>query len=303
MAERILLTGASGVLGRALVAPLAAQGALHAAARRIPPDAAGAIWHAADLLDEGAARALIRDIRPTLLVHAAWYVAHGAFWTAPENEAWVEASDALAAAFVAAGGRRMLGIGSCAEYALSDGADAAPWPEARRIDPATAYGRAKADLAARLARRGGFELAWARLFLLFGPGEHPDRLVPSVARALAEGREAPLASGRPVRDFASTRFLGQGLAALAGSRVTGPVNVASGEGRSIADVARVLGQAAGREALLRLGALPDRPGEVPVMVADVGRLRREVGFDAPPMVEHDLRALLGAFQAQAYPKS
>jgi nucleoside-diphosphate-sugar epimerase len=299
MAERILLTGASGVLGRALLAPLAARGTLHAVARRIPADAAGAMWYAVDLLDEGAARALIRDIRPTLLVHAAWYVAHGAFWTAPENAAWVEASDALAAAFAAAGGRRMLGIGSCAEYALSDGEDAAPWSERRRIDPATPYGRAKADLAARLGLRGGFELAWARLFLLFGPGEHPDRLVPSVARAVAEGREAPLASGRPVRDFASTRFLGQGLAALAASRVTGAVNVASGEGRAIADVARILGRAAGREALLRFGALPDRPGEVPVMVADVGRLRQDVGFDSPPMVERDLRALLAGFQASA----
>jgi hypothetical protein len=60
-----------------------------------------------------------------------------------------------------------------------------------------------------------------------------------------------------------------------------------------------LGREAGREALLRFGALPDRPGEVPVMVADVARLRREVGFDAPPMVERDLRALLASFQAQA----
>ena len=299
MAERLLLTGASGFVGRALVGPLAARGFdVHAVARRVLPSAADATWHEADLLDEGAARALVRDVRPAVLVHAAWYVEHGKFWTAPENEAWVAASEALAAAFAEAGGRRMLGIGSCAEYADAAGADDAPWPETRPLDPATPYGRAKAALAARLARRGGFDLAWARLFLMFGPGEPPARLVPSVARALAEGREAPTASGRPVRDFASTRFLGQALAALAASGVTGPVNVASGEGRAIADVARFLALEAGREDLLRLGAFPDRPNEVPAMVADIGRLRREVGFGAPPEVERDLRALLAGFRQQ-----
>ena len=292
-----MLTGASGFVGRALVGPLAARGfAVHAVARRAPPDPAGATWHAADLLDAGAARALVRDLRPAVLVHAAWYVEHGKFWTAPENDDWVQASEALAAAFAEAGGRRLLGIGSCAEYADVASADDAPWPESRALDPATPYGRAKAELAARLARRGGVELAWARLFLMFGPGEPPARLVPSVARALAEGEPARTASGRPVRDFASTRFLGQALAALAASRVTGPVNVASGEGRAIADVARFLAREAGREDLLRLGAFPDRPNEVPAMVADIGRLRREVGFTTPPEVERDLRAYLASFR-------
>ena len=32
-------------------------------------------------------------------MHAAWHVAHGRFWTAPENAAWLEASTALAAHF------------------------------------------------------------------------------------------------------------------------------------------------------------------------------------------------------------
>jgi nucleoside-diphosphate-sugar epimerase len=136
------------------------------------------------------------------------------------------------------------------------------------------------------------QVAWARLFHLFGPGEHPDRLVPSVARALIGGREARVASGRPVRDFASTRFVGDALAALALSEVTGPVNVASGEARAIAELVRWIGAVLGRPGLVSLGALPDRAGEVPFMVADVTRLRREVGFTAPPCVEADLRALL-----------
>jgi len=260
-------------------------------ARRAAAD--GAIWHEADLLNDAAMRALLRDVRPTVLVHAAWYVAHGRFWTASENADWVEASTALGEAFAAQGGRRLVGLGSCAEYDWEDAAEA-PWPETRRIAPATSYGRAKAALAGRWAGLHGVSFAWARLFHLFGPGEHPDRLVPSVMRALVEGREAATASGRPRRDFASTAFLGRGLAALAATDVQGPVNVASGVPVAIRTVVEAIGRITGRPDLLRPGALPDRPGEPPWIVADTTRLRRDVGFAEIARLEDDLAALLPA---------
>ena len=289
MPERLLLTGASGFVGKAMLAPLAARGfEVHAVARR--PGAGAATWHAVDLLDEAAMRALVRELRPAVLVHAAWYVAHGKFWTAPENAAWVEASTALADAFA---GRRLVGLGSCAEYDWT-GEGTSPWSETRRIAPATPYGQAKAALAARwaaLGERRGIAVAWARLFHLFGPGEHPDRLVPAVLRALLEGREAATGSGLALRDFVGTGFLGRALAALAASDVVGPVNVASGRPVAIRAVVEAIGRLTGRADLLRLGALPDR-AEPPFIVADTTRLVREVGFTECADLERDLAALI-----------
>lgn len=294
MAERALVTGATGFVGRALLAPLVARGfAVHGLARGAGPAVPGVIWHAADLLDAAAARRVVAEVRPALLIHAAWYVEHGKFWTAPENAEWLDASTALVAHAAEAGARRIIGIGSCAEYADRAAGDGLPWPETRPIAPATPYGQAKAALAARLAaREGQVSTAWVRLFHLFGPGEASGRLVPSVLAALREGREAECASGRPVRDFASTGFVGRGVAALAASAVTGPVNIASGEGWPIRALVERLGALAGRADLLRFGRIPDRPGEVPYMVADTGRLRREVGFGEVMDLGREVAALL-----------
>ena len=296
MPERVLVTGATGFIGQHIPPLLRARGyETHVTARGGLPETPGITAHGVDLLRQDEAQRLVKDLRPAIIIHTAWYVAHGRFWTAPENADWLEASTALAAYAAEAGTRRFVGIGTCAEYATEAGDDAYPWPETRPIAPATPYGEAKATLARRLKEmaeaRARFSFAWARLFHLFGPGENPARLVPSIMLALREGREAQCASGRPVRDFISTQNAAAAIAALATSDVTGPVNIGSGAPISIAAMARLIAEIAGRPYLLRLGALPDRPNEPPYMVAHTGRLRREVGFTAPVSLAAELRAL------------
>jgi nucleoside-diphosphate-sugar epimerase len=133
-------------------------------------------------------------------------------------------------------------------------------------------------VAERFAEQAGFELAWGRIFFVYGPGEPDGRLVPSVGRGLLAGEPVPTTRGNQIRDFMHVEDVGRAFAALADGGLTGAVNVASGEPVTVREVVGELADAAGRPDLLRPGALPERKGDPPRLVADVSRLREEAGF-------------------------
>lgn len=278
--SRVLLTGATGFVGRHALAALADAGdEVHAVARHRGPDTPGVIWHEADLL---AGCEVVAEVEPEILVHLAWYAEHGKFWSSPENVRWVEASLALLRAFAAAGGRRAVMAGTCAEYEWSQ----AVYREDAPKDPGTLYGACKHGLhvvARAWAQRAGFALAWGRLFFVYGPAEAPGRFVPLVATALLRGEPAPMTSGTQRRDFLHVADAGAAFAALADSTLEGSVNLASGEGIALRDLAAMIAERAGRADLLRVGALPDREGDPASLLADVGRMRDELGFT--PQIE------------------
>jgi nucleoside-diphosphate-sugar epimerase len=295
--RRALVTGASGFIGRHAVAALSDRGfEVHAVSSRPHEDGEGVAWHVVDLLEAGAPEELLGRIAPTHLLHLAWYAEPGAFWTAPANVQWLEASLALLRAFAAAGGKRVVAAGSCAEY---DWSTAGVCREADTpLAPQTLYGECKRSLCAVAEQLYAAErmpsFAWGRIFFLYGSHEHAQRLIPSVALALLEGREAACTEGLQRRDFMDTRDAGEAFAALLDGEAEGPVNIASGQAVSIAEIVSLVAEACARPELVRLGALPSRPGEPELLVADVDRLRKEVGF-AP---SHDLRE--GLFETVAW---
>lgn len=273
--SRVLLTGATGFVGRnALVALTDAGHEVHAVARRRGAQAPGVIWHEVDLL---AGCEVVAEVDAEILVHLAWYAEHGEFWSSPENLRWVEASLALLRAFAAVGGRRVVMAGTCAEYQWSRGVYAEDAP----VAPATLYGAAKHGLhtvAAAFAEQLGLSLVWGRLFFLYGPHESPQRLVPSLARALLAGERAPMTAGTQRRDFMHVADAGAAFALLADAEVQGPINIATGQGVELRELAQLIAAHAGGEELLELGALAMREGDPPSLVADAGRLHDEAGF-------------------------
>jgi len=277
---RVVVTGARGFIGRHCVAELASlghevHGVTSAAA---PPAAKGLTWHRADVLSDDGLHAVLRDARPSHLVHLAWVTTPGAFWSDPSNDAWLDASKRLVRDFAACGGKRVVVAGTCAEYDWSGGmCDEATTP----LRPSTLYGRRKDELRAdveRVAAESGLSWAWGRVFWLYGPGEPLPRLVPSIVASLLRDEPALCTEGTQRRDFLHVEDVGAAMARLAACEVTGPVNIGSGDAVAVADVARKIGEIVGKPSLIRLGARPSPAGDPPLVVAATHRLRDEVGF-------------------------
>lgn len=272
----ILVSGASGYVGRQCLGHLQELGfEVHGIARE-PLPLAGVVLHAADLLQGTDWRSLLNELRPTHLLHLAWTTAHGAFWTDPANDAWLAASRRLVDAFIEAGGRRVITAGSCAEY---DWTAPPPFSEAvTPCTPATPYGRAKLALyehAAARAAAAGLSHAHARLFFSFGPGEQAGRLVPAVILSLAAGREFEIKDAGALRDFLDVREIGRALALIAAGDATGPINIGMGAGVTVGDLAGQIARLMDRPSLLRL----QRADSANEIVADTRRLTLEVGFE------------------------
>jgi nucleoside-diphosphate-sugar epimerase len=271
--KRVLVTGASGFVGRAAIAPLFAAGFdVHAIARA---PIAGAAVHAIDLLTADPAP-LLAAIAPTHLLHLAWYAEPGKFWQAPQNLDWLAASLRLARAFADAGGQRLVTAGSCAEYDWAfPRLDEATTP----VEPATLYGTAKAALF-RVLTAAALPPSYAhgRIFFPYGRGERSGRLLPDVIDAVLAGRRVATSDGHQTRDFIHVEDAAAAMVALLDSLATGAVNIASGTARPLRDIIGMASALAGDPGLVDWGARPRQPSEPAVMEAATTRLHTEIGF-------------------------
>lgn len=287
---RTLVTGASGFIGRWVARLLSRAGADVVMATR-DTNALRAVVKQfeingealrADLGDEAAVDALIRRVRPAVTFHLAGYGVD----RDETDEREARRINALAVRSMADAvarwgspdwpGPQLLHAGSAQEYGISG----ANLDEGAPALPTTVYGRTKLEGNVLLMGRNGHPNLRAlavRLFTVYGPGEHADRLLPSLMRAAERREPIALTAGTQRRDFTYVGDVAEGFLRLGVCEAPGRsiVNLATGRLTSVREfveiAAPIIGLAPER---LDFGVLPTRPEEMEHDAVTLSRLRQ-----------------------------
>lgn len=311
MGGGVVVTGASSFVGCHLARGFAAAGWEVVATHSTPLDrydgirrarldhaAAVARLEALDLTDGGAIAAFVARVRPQVWIQHAGHATGYASSDYPLMDSLAVNLAPLEVLYpaLAAIGAGLVVTGSAMEYAPSDTALAEDAP----CLPDTPYGLSKLAETLRtrqLAVRYGVPTRVARLFIPFGPLDHPAKLLSQVVAALAAGRTVDLSAGLQQRDFVGVSDVVRGYGALVRDlprTLFDIFNLASGRAVALRGLlTQVAAEMGADPALLRFGALPMRPGEAPVQVADVAKAERLLGWIPVPLDQAVRVDLLG----------
>jgi len=279
--KRIVVTGASGFIGSHCLPLLEQKGyEIHAFSTQPRSDSENRLtrWHKIDLFDQKRLNELMAELCPSHLLHLAWYVEPGKCSVSSKNYRWVQASLDLLMAFSNNGGQRAAMAGSCAEY---DWRYSYCKEGLTPLNPNTIYGTCKHSLQQMfhaIINKRDISGIWGRIFFLYGPHEHPDRLVSSVIRSLLLDRPADCSHGNQMRDYLYVKDVADAFVALLESNITGPVNIASGYPIRLKEIIYNIAKRMNGEDLVRLGVKETAPDEPDLLVGDTTRLSKEVDW-------------------------
>ncbi|MCW5597318.1 MAG: NAD-dependent epimerase/dehydratase family protein [Rhodocyclaceae bacterium] len=232
---KIAVTGASGFIGRAVLAELSRRGIAAVACSRSGIGAHPGADHQTVALDlhEAPADAYERLGRPDTVIHLAWSGLPN-YRSLHHVDSELPAHYRFLSGLVESGLQSLVVAGTCFEYGMQSG----PLGEDLPTRPENPYGFAKDALRRELeflkASRP-FALTWARLFYLYGEGQAETSLLPQLRQAVARGDKAfNMSGGEQLRDYLSVEAAANLLVSLALARCdAGAVNVCSGRPVSV----------------------------------------------------------------------
>jgi nucleoside-diphosphate-sugar epimerase len=268
---RALVTGAGGFVGAHLCRRLLQEGAqVWGTVRPGRPAPDGVQVLPVDLVDGVAIAEAVHRAAPDVAFHLA---AARARASATERLSTCLVNAVSGVHLVEAlpdSCRAVVRLGSSTEYAASD----VPMDESTPLRPRGFFGAGKAAgslLLAAAAGERGLRSVVLRAFQVYGPGDHPGRLVPTVLRAAADGTVLALTEPGSRRDWVHVDDVVRAclLAAAADDLAPGQVlNIGTGVQTANEELVALASQVTGRSIRTRPGAHPGRSWDTASWVCD-----------------------------------
>ena len=255
---KVLVTGASGFLGRHIVPQLLARGHSVVAVARNEAKARSLDWfdnvrfHARDIHQE------IIDPAgqfgyPDAVVHLAWpgLPNYNELFHFEQN---MPGDYRFLRELVKGGVRQILVAGTCFEYGMREGCVT----EDMCTQPENSYALAKDTLRRflrELQRHQTFTLQWTRMFYMYGPGQNPDSLLARLECAISRGETVfEMTNGEQLRDYLPVEEVARRVVVLAENPAhEGVINICSGKPISVRRLAEEYVERHGSNIRLNLG--------------------------------------------------
>jgi nucleoside-diphosphate-sugar epimerase len=249
-----------------------------------------------DILDAGQIESQLKEVRPEVCVHFAWYAVPGKYMTSLENVPMISATTNLAKLLSESGCRKFIGIGTCVEYDTRIGL----LSENSRTGPTSLYGASKLatfQALSQLSKETGLDVGWARLFYQYGPFEPPMRFVPSLVQRLLKNERVDVRNGDLICDFLFVEDTAKAIWTLARSDLSGSVNVASGQPRALREVAVKIGDIIGCPELISINSAASET-EPRSISADISKLKARTAWAPSYTLEEGLGETIRWWRSQ-----
>ncbi len=278
----VLITGASGFLGRHVVRALKRRGKTVVAASRRTITGTDGVY--LDLTEPDSITTAFSQCKPDCVIHCA---AYGVDYREQDPDRAIAVnvvgSYKLLCAAADAGARRFVHIGSCFEY----GDKPEHIRETDPLEPTAIYGSTKAAASVLMIERAhslGIDFMVVRPFGFWGPGEPAHRLVPQIIRACLCGQPLDLTGCELMRDYSYVEDMAEWVVGLAVHSQTFDVaalNIGSGAPILLRNFVLSIASYFGKAELMRFDAKPYRPTEMRRVCADTTRMRRLIDPGVP----------------------
>jgi nucleoside-diphosphate-sugar epimerase len=261
--KKVLVTGATGFIGRYVIAALQTKGCSIVATSSNPQKAAQLPWltgidyvplNLQQLDDSINYQAYFGD--PDAVIHLAWegLPNYKSDFHITEN---LPRHLAFINNLVHHGQRDITITGTCFEYGMQEGQLREDMPSL----PQNPYAIAKDNLRQQLQQlqqKTPFCLKWARLFYMYGQGQSPNSLLSQLDRALAAGEPFfNMSGGEQVRDYLPVEKVAEYIVAIAlQNDTTGIINCCSGIGITVKELVSNHLKATNCHITLNLGHYP-----------------------------------------------
>lgn len=288
--KRVLLTGATGLIGKYAIQPLLDLGfEVFAISSQVRNDNA-VNWISTNLLDSDNIKKIFEEVKPEYLLHFAWDTTPGEYLESNLNFDWVQSSLEMLKQFKINGGKRAVFAGTCFEYEFAD----EPLNElSAKLNPTSTYAKCKNylnGLSTLYSEKNDISFGWGRIFYVYGENEHPKRLVPHVIHNLREEKEVTITAGELKRDYMFAGDIAGGFVAFLNSDAQGCVNICTGEAPKIKEIVDYIAEKLDKKHLVKY--VDDCANQPKLIMGDNTRLSSEVKYKPSHTLASGLEKML-----------